>query len=158
MTNFWDYDVWSRILLFGVVLGSLLVGNILKKGIPLLRRSLIPTSVIGGVLLLITSSVFKAVTGEVMFDTAIFGGDGMDNLEIITYHALALGFIASSFKTTGERLTGKRANEIFNTGVTTVSTYLLQLKDEGREANICTSAKKVLSLLLNRVNKVCIRQ
>jgi ESS family glutamate:Na+ symporter len=126
MTNFWDYDVWSWILLFGVVLGSLLVGNILKKGIPLLRRSLIPTSVIGGVLLLITSSVFKAVTGDVMFDTAIFGGDGMDNLEIITYHALALGFIASSFKTTGERLTGKRASEIFNTGVTTVSTYLLQ--------------------------------
>ncbi|MBR5892050.1 MAG: CinA family protein [Bacteroidaceae bacterium] len=39
-----------------------------------------------------------------------------------------------------------------------VSTHLLQLKDEGREINICTSAKKVLSLLLNRVNKVCIRQ
>ena len=35
-----------------------------------------------------------------------------------------------------------------------VSTYLLQLKDEGREANICTSAKKVLSLLLDRVSDI----
>ncbi|MBR2398244.1 MAG: hypothetical protein IKA97_05705, partial [Clostridia bacterium] len=44
----------------------------------------------------------------------------------ITYHTLALGFIASSLKTTGQKLTGKRATEIFNTGVTTVATYLLQ--------------------------------
>lgn len=37
-----------------------------------------------------------------------------------------------------------------------VSTHLLQLKDQGREINICTSAKNVLSLLLDRVNKACI--
>ncbi|MBR2070131.1 MAG: hypothetical protein IJ981_01765, partial [Clostridia bacterium] len=48
------------------------------------------------------------------------------DLETITYHTLALGFIASSLKTTGQKLTGKRATEIFNTGVTTVATYLLQ--------------------------------
>ena len=32
-----------------------------------------------------------------------------------------------------------------------LTTHLLQLKDEGREVNICTSAKNVLSLLLDRV-------
>ena len=32
-----------------------------------------------------------------------------------------------------------------------ISAHLLQLKNEGREANICTSAKNVLSLLLDKV-------
>ncbi len=126
MGNFWDYNVWSWILLFGVLLGSLLVGNILKKSIPFLQDSLIPTSVIGGAILLIVAAIYKGITGDVMFDTAIFNHSGTDNLEVITYHALALGFIASSFKTTGGKLTKQRSLEIFNTGVTTVSTYLLQ--------------------------------
>jgi len=126
MNNFWDYDVWGWIILFAVLLGSLLVGNIIKKSIPILKNSLIPTSVLGGAILLIVAAIYKAITGDVMFDTAIFNQKGTDNLEIITYHALALGFIASSFKTSGGKLTGKRAEEIFNTGVTTVSTYLLQ--------------------------------
>ena len=126
MGNFWDYNVWGWILLFGVLLGSLLVGNILKKSIPFLQDSLIPTSVIGGAILLIVAAIYKGITGDVMFDTAIFNHSGTDNLEVITYHALALGFIASSFKTTGGKLTKQRSLEIFNTGVTTVSTYLLQ--------------------------------
>ena len=126
MGNFWDFTAWGWILLFGVLLGSLLAGNILKKGIPLLQKSLIPTSVLGGTILLIVAAVYKAFTGEVMFDTAIFNGRGTEHLELITYHALALGFIASAFKTTGSKLTKQRSNEIFNTGITTVSTYLLQ--------------------------------
>lgn len=126
MGNFWDYDVWSLILLVGVLLASLLVGNILKKSIPFLKNSLIPTSVLGGGILLIVAAGFKAITGEVMFDTVIFGGNGTEGLEMITYHTLALGFIASAFKTTGAKLTKQRSEEIFNTGVTTVATYLLQ--------------------------------
>ena len=113
-------------LVFGILLASLLAANILKKGIPFLRDSLIPTSVIGGCLLLAISTVYKAITGDVMFDTAVFDGSGMATLELVTYHALALGFIASSFKTTGGKLTKQRTSEIFNTGVTTVSTYLIQ--------------------------------
>ncbi len=126
MGNFWDYSVWSWTLLLGVLLGSLLVGNVLKKSIPFLQNSLIPTSVLGGVILLIVAAIYKGITGDVMFDTAIFSGNGTETLEIITYHTLALGFIASSFKTTGGKLTKQRTAEIFNTGVTTVSTYLIQ--------------------------------
>lgn len=126
MENFWASEVWGLILLLGVLLGSLLIGNILKKGIPLLKKSLIPTSVLGGAILLIVAAIFKAITGEVMFDTDLFGGNGTKTLEIITYHTLALGFIASSFKTTGGKLTKQRTGEIINTGFTTVSTYLLQ--------------------------------
>ena len=43
MANFWDFEIWSWVLIWGVLLGSLLVGNIIKKGIPLLKKSLIPT-------------------------------------------------------------------------------------------------------------------
>ena len=39
MENFWDFSVWGWIILFAILLGSLLVGNILKKGIPLDRKS-----------------------------------------------------------------------------------------------------------------------
>ena len=126
MSNFWDFSVWAWINTFAVLLGSLLVGNMLKRSIPFLRDSLTPTSVVGGIILLIVAAIYKAITGEVMFDTAAFGTNGTAHLEIITYHALALGFIASSFKTTNSKLTKKRSEEIFNTGVTTVATYLLQ--------------------------------
>ena len=126
MTNFWDYNVWGIMLLFMVLLGSLLVGNILKKGIPVLKNSLIPTSVLGGAVLIIVAAIYKAVTGNVLFDGALFGGDGTAKLEMITYHTLALGFIASALKSSDNKLTKKRTTEIFNTGVTTVATYLLQ--------------------------------
>ncbi len=126
MENFWDYNVWGAVLLFAVLLGSLLAGNILKKSIPLLQKSLVPTSVLGGTLLIILAGIYKAATGRVMFDTALFCGNGTANLEIITYHTLALGFIASSFKSMSGKLTKQRAVEIFDTGVTTVATYLLQ--------------------------------
>ena len=126
MENFWDSNVWGFILLLAVLLGSLLVGDILKKSIPFLRNSLIPTSVLGGLILVIIAFIYKLITGNVLFDTAVFGGNGTATLEIITYHTLALGFIASSLKTTGGKLTKKRSVEVFNTGVTTVSTYLIQ--------------------------------
>lgn len=124
--NFWDSDVWSWILIFAVLTESLLIGNTLRRKIPFLKSSLIPTSVIGGTVLLIVAAIYKVITGEVMFDSAAFGGNGTNALEIITYHALALGFIASSLKTSDKTVDKKRLNEIFNTGVTTVSTYLLQ--------------------------------
>ncbi len=134
MFNFWDYEVWSGILLVAVLLGSLLVGNTLRRKIPFLRNSLIPTSVIAGCVLLIFTACYKAITGNVFFDSAIFGGDGSTpgtlsgtaSLELITYHALALGFIASSLKSSDKPAGKKRTREIFDTGVTTVSTYLLQ--------------------------------
>lgn len=126
MSNFWDFSVWGWLLAVGVLLGSLLAGNIVRKTVPFLKNSLIPTSVLGGCVLLIVAAIYKAITGEVMMDSAAFNGRGTEYLEIITYHALALGFIASSFKTNGGKLNKKRTGEIFNTGVTTVSTYLIQ--------------------------------
>lgn len=126
MTNFWDSNVWGFMLIVGVLLLSLLVANMLKRSVKFLKYSLIPTSVLGGAILLIISSVYELITKDVLFNAEFFGGKGMDTLEQITYHALALGFIASTFKSSGGKLSKQRTTEIVNTGVTTVSTYLIQ--------------------------------
>ena len=126
MTNFWGSDVWGTYLVIGVLLGSLLIANMLKRSIPILRKSLIPHSVLAGILILVAEGIYKLIAKEAMFDAPIFGANATATMEVLTYHTLALGFIASSLKSGGGKLTKKRANEVFNTGVTTVSTYLLQ--------------------------------
>lgn len=126
MENFWGSEVWGFINLLAVLLLSLLAANVLKRTFRFLQVSLIPTSVLGGLILLLIASIYKWITGDVMFDTAFFGGNGSSMLELVTYHTLALGFIASAFKSAGGKLTKKRTGEIFNTGVTTVATYLIQ--------------------------------
>jgi len=109
-----------------VLLVSLLAASMLKRAFPILKASLIPTSVLGGGILILVAGVYKLITGDIMFDTAFFGGNGTATLELLTYHTLALGFIASTFKPAQGQMTKKRTIEIFNTGVTTVATYLLQ--------------------------------
>ena len=126
MEAFWDYSVWGFFNIFAVLLISLLAANAMKKAIPVLEASLIPTSVLAGILLLIFSMVYDQFFNVRFFDSKIYNGSGYDYMEMITYHTLALGFIAGSLKTTGGKLSKKRATEIFNTGVTTVSTYLVQ--------------------------------
>ena len=126
MENFWDFNVWGGVNLFTVLLISLLAANLLKKIFPVLKASLVPSSVLGGGILIVIAGIYKFVTGNIMFDTPFFGGNGTTNLELITYHSLALGFIASAFKSSKGKLSKQRTEEIFNTGVTTVATYLLQ--------------------------------
>ena len=126
MENFWDYSVWGTLNVVAVLLASLLVGNVLKKSVVFLKDSLIPISVIGGGILIFVAWIYKLITGEIMFDSAFFGASGTKTLEMFTYHCLALGFIASTLKTSDGKVTKERAVEVFNTGVTTVSTYLLQ--------------------------------
>ena len=117
MIEFWDSSVWGWIMIFGVLFASLLVGNILKRRVPFLKGSLIPTSVLGGAVLLIIAAIYKWITGDVMFDTAIFENNGTEKLEIITYHTLALGFIASTFKSTNKKLTRGNSSPMYHRGI-----------------------------------------
>jgi len=149
MVNFWESSVWGFILLLSVLMVGLLVANIIKRKVPFLKNSLVPTSVLAGGLILIISITYTLIVENVdslsnlpknIFDLPVFGKygttldennkeiaiGGLSVLELITYHALALGFIATAFKPDGAKLTKKRSVEVFDTGVTTVSTYLLQ--------------------------------
>lgn len=142
--DFWASNVWSFILLIAVLLSSMIVSHILKRKVPFLRKSLIPASVLGGIIILIITSIYKILTGENLFSLEIFSiysnvvdengnivdkivaMDGMQLLEIITYHALAIGFICMGLKSSKKATDKKRTTEVFNTGITTVSTYLIQ--------------------------------
>ena len=124
--NFWDWEVWGVFNLLAVLLCSLLVANSLKKLIPALKRALIPSSVLGGILLLLVAVVYEAATGQNLFNTAFFGYKGAGTLEVLTYHGLALGFIATTLKPSESKFSKQRNREIFDMGVSTVATYLLQ--------------------------------
>lgn len=126
MANFWDSNVWGFLNLFAVLLVSLLAANALKRAVRFLEASLIPTSVLAGALLLLVSELARAITGEEIFETAFFNRSGIEMLEMLTYHMLGLGFVASTFKSAGGKLGKQRTGEIFDTGVTTVSSYLIQ--------------------------------
>ena len=126
MVNFWDFSSWGFFNLVAVLLASLLVSNMLKRSIRWLEASLIPTSVLGGGILLLISVIYNNITGNEFFDTAFFSGKGTAWLELLTYHMLALGFTASALKSSGSKMSKERGVEILNTGLTTVSTYLLQ--------------------------------
>ena len=126
MNEFWTPGVWGEINVIAALLVSLLAASLLKKAVKVLRDSLMPTAVLAGGILLVVSGTYKAFSGVSMFDTPFMGGDGFTILETITYHALALGFIASTFESSNQELSKQRKAEIFNTGVTTVSTYLIQ--------------------------------
>ena len=124
--NFWDFNAWGSINLIAVLMLALLGANVLKRRVKLIKHSLIPTSVLAGLMLLITSAVYEHYTDNNLFNTFVFAGKGLNSLEFITYHALALGFIASTLASDKAKFNKKRTGEIFDTGVTTVSTYLLQ--------------------------------
>ena len=124
--NFWDVEVWGGMNVIAMLLLGLLLASLLKKSFKFLRESLMPTAVLGGFILLGISGTYMAFSGKSMFYTNFMGGNGFDILETITYHALALGFIASTFESSDNNASAQRKVEIFNTGITTVSTYLVQ--------------------------------
>ena len=130
MINFWDSKVWSGLLIIAILFAFMMLAHILRRKISFLNKSLLPPSVLGGVIILIFTSIFKIITKENFFELEIFSmGEmsGISTLETITYHALAIGFICMGLKSSGNKKHNKkRTTEIFNTGVTTVTTYLIQ--------------------------------
>lgn len=126
-------NVWAFLVIIAVLLFSMLFCNILRRVVPLLKKSLIPVSVMGGMLLLIISTVTYYCSGEYFFNLSLFGGSGgesafsgMEVLELITYHCLGIGFVASGMRTSKKKFNKKRAGEVFNSGLTTVNGYLVQ--------------------------------
>ncbi|MBR4940509.1 MAG: hypothetical protein IKZ19_00720 [Clostridia bacterium] len=99
-----------------VLLVAMMVANMLRRTIKPLRKMLIPSSVLGGFLLLIAGFVYKKITGDAMFSGKM--------LESITYHGLGLGFVAMSLRRV-EKNSDQRLKS-FDTGVAVVGGYLVQ--------------------------------
>jgi len=114
--HLWDFEVWSFMIEFSVLLAGMIIANMLRRMIKPLRHSLIPSSVIGGFLVLGVVSVLRN------FDIQVFQ---VFTLETLTYHGLGLGFVALALKTEERRKSKESNTDIFNTGITVVSSYLM---------------------------------
>ena len=110
--------VWDLMLQLCIIAVGLLAGNIVRTKVPFMQKSLIPSALIGGALLLI----FKAVY------TDLFGWEDLINktsMEVITYHALGLGFVALALK--NNKVESKSSTmKVIETGTLTASTYIIQ--------------------------------
>ena len=116
--SFWDVEVWSFVVTLAILFGAMLLANALRRQVPFLRRSLIPSSVLGGFLVLAADAAFKAIFGHSMFTTS--------TLEALTFHGLGLGFVAMALRHT-EKIKGKKARrDVFATSTVVVGSYLLQ--------------------------------
>ena len=107
-----NIELWSPMVQVGVIALVLLLANVLRRKIPLVRKSLMPTAVLGGFLLLI-------------FEYVGIVNVSIDFLEIMTYHTLGIGFIAMSLRNP-EKTSGEGALIGSKSGALIVSTYLVQ--------------------------------
>ena len=105
---------WNWLVQFCILATALLLGNVLRTKIPFLRKSLIPSALIGGLMLL----VFKAIPGcKELINKPV--------MEILTYHALGLGFVALALK--NNKIESKSTPmKVIETGALTASTYVIQ--------------------------------
>ena len=122
MNKSWDFTmanygaVWAFPTQLGLLLLFLMLGNILRRKIPLFRNCLIPSALLGGGVLLLVNFICKQC-GFVLVDNRM--------MQVITYHCLAIGFAAMSLKT--EKSTHKTNRvQVVEFGALQGGTYMLQ--------------------------------
>lgn len=107
-----NVSLWNPIIQLGIIAGMILLANLLRRKLPFIRNTMMPTAVLGGFILLILRE-----TGILPIDTEF--------LEVITYHAIALGFIALALRRPEEK-SGEGTLHAGKNGALIVSTYLVQ--------------------------------
>ena len=113
--NTWDLKYWEVIIQCGILFTAMIIGNTLRKKVPLFQKSLLPSAVIGGLIVFLLKFIPQV--------DALVNEEFMEN---VTYHCLAIGFIALAFKK-GETKKEKGGGLIVvKTGATVVATYLIQ--------------------------------
>lgn len=107
-------EAWMWLVQFCILATALLLGNALRTQIPFLKKSLLPSALLGGLLLLI----FKTLPGcDKLLNKNV--------MEIITYHTLGLGFVALALK--NNKIESKSSPmKVVETGALTASTYVIQ--------------------------------
>lgn len=117
--NFWDLEIWSFVITLSVLFVGMLAANLLRRRVPFLRKSLIPSSVLGGFLILLADWIYRTVFGHSMFNSEV--------LEALTFHSLGLGFVALAWrKADGRRRDRAAKRDVFNTSTVVVGSYLIQ--------------------------------
>ena len=107
-----NVELWAPLVQLGIIAGMILLANTLRRKIPFIRKTLMPTAVLGGFLLL-----FLKYVNVVNVSTEF--------LEMLTYHALGIGFIAMALRVPTK---DSSSNPIIGSksGALIVSTYLVQ--------------------------------
>jgi len=108
-------ELWNFVLQISILAGIMLLANVLCRKIMFFRKSMVPTAVLAGFIALILKSV-----GLMPID--------VEFLEIITYHAIGIGFIALSLRipNNSQKSSDKGDLTALKSGALIVSTYLLQ--------------------------------
>ena len=106
-------DLWRPVIVIGIISALTLFANILRSKVPFIKKTYVPTAVLAGFILLILRS-----TGIVTIR--------QDFLELITYHGIAIGFIAMSLRVKNQK-TNEGYKVALKTGALIVSTYLIQV-------------------------------
>lgn len=126
LVNIWDYNVyWANIVQIAIVCAILLVSNAIRRKVKFIRNSLMPTAIIGGFLGLGIKYLLMGIADWTNIpEIAILTNDF---LGVITYHALALGFIAIGLKEVEKnKETGKAIGRPIKSGLFIVCNYVLQ--------------------------------
>ena len=105
--------MWNAIIQFGYIAAVLLIAIFLRQTIKPIRKTMLPVAVLGGFLLLIAKEI-----GLVDLDENL--------LSALTYHGIALGFIAMSLRNPVQREDGDESKVGFRSGAVIVSTYMIQ--------------------------------
>lgn len=105
--------VWTHLVQLFIIAVAMLLGNVIRRKIPFMRKSLIPSALIGGTIILL----LKLIPAVNDFINEEF-------MEIITYHGLALGFIAMALRKGGKKQVSTKA--VLESGVLQGGVYVLQ--------------------------------
>jgi len=105
--------LWNFIIQMGLIAGAVILANVLRRKIALIRKGLMPIAVMAGFILLALKY------------TGLYRPDGA-LLEMLVYHSIALGFIAMSLRTAGSDGAPASKGVGFKSGAIIVGTYLVQ--------------------------------
>lgn len=108
-----NMQLWNFVLQIGIIAVTIIVANVIRRKVPFIKSSLVPTAVLGGFLLLAAK-----LTGLVRLDAVI--------LECITYHCIAIGFIAMSLRVPEKNTTEKGDLTGLKSGAVIVGSYMIQ--------------------------------
>lgn len=104
--------LWNPVIQIGTIALLILLANVLRRKIKLIQKSMMPTAVIAGFIMLLIRQL------------NIFPIDA-EFLEMLTYHALGIGFIAMSLRTPSKEVESEPLIGM-KSGALIVSTYAIQ--------------------------------